>query len=185
MFSRKGLKAAVLCAAAAAMSQAAFAQVKVGVVNLQQAVFKTAELNKDQEEMTAKFKPQQDEINKLQAQLQQLAQQIQTQGDKMSAEAQADLQANYQRIQRDGQRKEQDLSDAVTAYRNDVLQKLSQKMTEVVKKLAEEKGLDLVVDSSTTLYVKPAIDLTADAIAAYDKTYPITAAAAPAAAAKK
>jgi outer membrane protein len=49
-------------------------------------------------------------------------------------------------------------------------------MTEVIKKLAEEKGVDLVIDTSTTLYFKPALDLTNDAIAAYDKAYPVTAA---------
>ena len=46
-------------------------------------------------------------------------------------------------------------------------------MTEVVKKLAEEKGYDLVVDTSTALYFKPALDITAEAIAAYDKAYPV------------
>jgi outer membrane protein len=57
-------------------------------------------------------------------------------------------------------------------------------MGDVVKKLAEEKGLDLVVDSSTTLYFKNALDLTADALAAYNKAYPAEAAAAPKPAAK-
>ena len=45
-------------------------------------------------------------------------------------------------------------------------------MTAVVKKLAEEKGLDLVIDASTALYFKDAMDITKDAIAAYDKAYP-------------
>jgi len=45
-------------------------------------------------------------------------------------------------------------------------------MTDVVKKLAEAKGLDLVVDSTSALYFKDALDLTNDAIAAYDKAYP-------------
>ena len=45
-------------------------------------------------------------------------------------------------------------------------------MQAVVKKLAEEKGLDLVVDTSTALYYKEAMDITKDAIAAYDKAYP-------------
>jgi outer membrane protein len=46
-------------------------------------------------------------------------------------------------------------------------------MQEVVKKLAEEKGLDLVVDTSNTIYFKPAMDITNEAIAAYDKQYPL------------
>ena len=65
-----------------------------------------------------------------------------------------------------------DLQADATAYRNDVLSKSSAKMKDVVKKLAEEKGLDLIVDTSTTLYFKPALDLTNDAITAYDKAYP-------------
>jgi outer membrane protein len=46
-------------------------------------------------------------------------------------------------------------------------------MEQVVIKLAEEQGLDLVVDSSTTLYFKPALDLTKQATAAYDKAHPV------------
>jgi outer membrane protein len=52
-------------------------------------------------------------------------------------------------------------------------------MQDVVKKIAEGKGLDLVVDSSTTLYFKAAMDITTEAIAAYDKAYPAAAPAAP------
>ena len=66
-----------------------------------------------------------------------------------------------------------DLQADATAYRNDILAKSSEKMTEIVKKLAEDKGYDLVVDTSTTLYFKPAMDLTAEATAAYDKAYPV------------
>jgi Skp family chaperone for outer membrane proteins len=43
----------------------------------------------------------------------------------------------------------------------------------VVKKLADEKGLDLVVDSANTLFFKPALELTNDAVTAYNKAYPV------------
>jgi hypothetical protein len=33
--------------------------------------------------------------------------------------------------------------------------------------------VDLIVDSATTLYFKPTMEITADATAAYDKTYPV------------
>ncbi len=42
--------------------------------------------------------------------------------------------------------------------------------------MADAKGVDIVVESSNTLYVKPAFDLTKDALAAYDKAYPVAAA---------
>ena len=41
-----------------------------------------------------------------------------------------------------------------------------------VVKLAEEKGLDFIVEASQTLYFKPTFELTADATAAYNKANP-------------
>jgi outer membrane protein len=46
-------------------------------------------------------------------------------------------------------------------------------MADIVKKIAEEKGYDIVVDISTAIYFKPAMEITNDAIAAYDKAYPV------------
>jgi outer membrane protein len=77
-------------------------------------------------------------------------------------------------------RLQEDLQADAQSMRQTVLGKATDRMQAIVKKLAEEKGLDLVVDTQTTLYVKPALDLTAEATAAYDKAYPV-AAAAPAA----
>ena len=45
-------------------------------------------------------------------------------------------------------------------------------MQEVVKKLAEEKGFDVVTDISNTVYFKPALEITNDALTAYNKAYP-------------
>ena len=45
-------------------------------------------------------------------------------------------------------------------------------MTEVIKKLADEKGLDVVVDSANIVFFKPTLEITQEAIAAYDKAYP-------------
>jgi outer membrane protein len=66
----------------------------------------------------------------------------------------------------------------VDRERNDVLQKAAVKMSDIVKKISEEKGYDMVVDVSTgtAIYFKPAMEITNDAIAAYDKAYPAAAA---------
>jgi len=167
-----GLRPLVVCSALFAIAQLAPAQIKVGVVNLQEAVFKTAEIEKANTQMQATFKPRQDKIEQLQKEIAALAQQLQSANGKLSPAAEQDLQTQGQRKQRDLQRLQDDLNTDATAYRNEVLSKSSTKMTDVVKKLAEEKGLDLVIDTSTTLYFKPALDLTKDAIAAYDKAYP-------------
>jgi outer membrane protein len=172
MFVRSGLRPLVVCSALFVFSALASAQAKVGVINLQRAVFESAEIKKANDQMQATFKPRQDRIEALNKEIAALAQQLQSSNGKLSPAAEADLQTQGQRKQRDLQRLQDDLQADATAYRNDVLSKSSDKMSAVVKKLAEEKGLDLVVDVSTALYYKEAMDITKDAIAAYDKAYP-------------
>ena len=82
------------------------------------------------------------------------------------------------------QRISEDLQADAERMRDEILSKSTEKMVEVVKKMAEEKGFDMVVDAQVALYFKPAMDLTADATAAYNKAYPV-AAAPPAPPAKK
>jgi outer membrane protein len=56
--------------------------------------------------------------------------------------------------------------------RQDILSRAQTRMLEVVKKVSDEKGLDLVVEASAVISFKPALDITADVVAFYDKTYP-------------
>ena len=177
MSLRMGLRPAAVCLALFACSRFAPAQTKVAVINLQRAVFECAEIKKANDEMQKNFKPRQDEIDQLNKDIAAIAQQLQAGQSKLTPQQEADLTAQGQKKQRDVQRKTDDLNADATAYRNDVLSKSSLKMTEIVKKLAEEKGFDMVVDTTTALYFKPAMEITNDAIAAYDKAYPVTTAA--------
>jgi outer membrane protein len=45
-------------------------------------------------------------------------------------------------------------------------------MQKVVAKIAEEKGLDFVIDTTQAIYFKPAMDITTDVVAAYNKANP-------------
>lgn len=177
MYLRMGLRPLLVCCALFTISLSAFGQSKIAVVNLQRAVFESAEIKQAQLVMDATFKPRQDKITQLQTDLQNIAQQLQQGGNKLTPQQESDLQYTGQKKQRELKNLQDDLQADVEAYRNDVLQKSSQKMTDVVKKLAEEKGIDLVVEGSTALYFKPVLDITNDAIAAFDKAYPAKPAA--------
>ena len=174
------LKPLAACCALFAMSQVMPAQtaggaapIKLAIVDLQRAVFQSAEIQKADKDMQAKYTPRQQQLENLQKEIAAIASQLQTSGSKMTPQQAADLQAEGQRKEREAQRLQQDLQDDTNRDRNEILGKSTEKMTEVVKKLAEEKGLDMVVDSRTTLYFKPALDITNDAIAAYNKAYPV------------
>jgi outer membrane protein len=170
MFRSLAIRAGLLCLVLAPLATVASAQLKIAVVNVQKAMLDSDELKKVSAEVEAKYKPRQEELQKLQSDLQSI--QTQLQNTKLTQQAQADLQLQGQRKQRDAQRLSDDLQAEFDRDRQDVLGKAAQKMTEVVKKLAEEKGLDVVVDVSQTLYFKPALDVTAEALAAYNKAYP-------------
>jgi outer membrane protein len=155
------------------ISSTAAAQTKVGVVNFQKALLDTAELKKASTDLQNKFKPRQDQLEKVQRELADIQTQLQASQGKLSAAGEAELQARGQRRQTEAQRLTQDLQDDVTAERNSILQRSGTRMTEIVKKLAEEKGYDVVVDTQNTYFFKPVLDFTADATAAYDKAYPL------------
>lgn len=174
MFSQ--LRRMALWAVAAATL--AFPQAKVGIIDINKAVLNTAEIKKAQAELETKFRPRQQAMQRLEQELQKI--QADLQSGKLNAQAEADYQVQGQRKQRDLQRMSEDLQADVDRERTDILQRSGQRMNDVVKKLAEEKGLDVVIDVSNTVFFKPALDITADATGAYDKAYPVAAAAAPA-----
>ena len=91
----------------------------------------------------------------------------------LTPQAQQNLQITGQRKQRELQRLQEDLQGEVDRERQDILQRSGSRMQEVVRKLAEERGLDVVIDTSNTVYFKPALEITKDATAAYDKAYPV------------
>ena len=159
----------VLFAAVATLS----AQQKLAIINSQLAVSDTAEIKKAQAELEAKFKPRQSEMEKLQKEIADLQNQLQTSGGKLTPQAEQNIQIQGQRKQREFQRLQEDLQGDVDRERNDILQRVGGRMQEVVRKLAEERALDVVVDVSNTVYYKPALEITKEATAAYDKAYPV------------
>jgi outer membrane protein len=146
------------------------AQVKVGIINMQRAVLGTEEIKKASADMQAKFKPRQDQLDKLQKDMAEIQAKLQSQ--QVPAAAQVDLTAEGQRKQREAQRVSEDLQADVERERTEILQRASQRMADVVKKLAEDKGFDVIVDTTTTVFYKPALEVTEEAVAAYNKAYP-------------
>ena len=163
---------ALVLAGSLALAAPAGAQMKIAVINSQRAVLETAEMKKAAAELEAKFKPQQADIEKRTKELQDIQQKLES-GSRSNPQEAADLQAEGQRKQRALQRLSEDVQAEVDRERNEILGRGGQRMQEVVKKMAEEKGFDLVVDASTAIFFKPAMEITNEAIAAYDKQYPV------------
>jgi outer membrane protein len=144
---------------------------KVAIINAQKAVADTQEIQKAQKDLEAKYQPRQQAITKLQTDLQSLQTQLNT--PNLAPAREVALRDDFATKQKQLQRLGEDLQSDVNNERQDILGRAGRHMTDVVKKLAEERGYDVVIDITNTLYYKPALDITAAATAAYDKAYPM------------
>jgi outer membrane protein len=172
MFSN--VRSAVFVAATALLPVAARAQAiapaKVAIINAQKAVADTQEIKKAQTGLEAKYRPRQQALQNLQNELQGIQQQLNT--PNLSPDKESQLRATGTQKQKELQRLSEDLQSDVNGERQDILTHAGRQMTDVVRKISEERGIDVVIDISNTIYFKPTLDITAEATAAYDKTYP-------------
>jgi outer membrane protein len=166
----RGCLPAVCVFASLASAQTAAAPTKVAVINLEKAMLDTAELKKAVVDLPAKYKARQDEIDKLQKDLADI--QAQLQSGKLNPSQQADLEATGQLKQRQAERMNQDLQDDVANDRNAILQRAQSRMYEVVKKICEAKGIEILVSSAAAFYFSGTTEITAEATQGYDKAYP-------------
>jgi len=170
MFRTVAIRAGLLCLAFTCFPAFAPAQQKVAVIDFQKAIQDTDEAKKELAALAAKYKGKQDDLQKLQNDLQSISQQLSS--GKLTQQAGEDLQVVGQRKEREAQHIQEDLQADSQRDSQEIGSRLAQKMKTVVGKLAEEKGLDLVVDVAPALYFKPALEITTDAVAAYNKAYP-------------
>ena len=146
---------------------------KVAVINLQRAVLETAEIKKASAELQNKFKPRQDALAKTQNELNDIQTQLQASQGKLSQAGEAELTARGQRKQREAERLNEDLQADVERERTGILERAQSRLDAVLKKIADEQGLDIVIDTTNRVWHKPSLEITDAVIAAYDKAYPV------------
>jgi outer membrane protein len=150
----------------------AMAQAKTGVIDFQRAVVETAEFKAAYARLEAQYKPKQDALAKAQQELQDLETQIRASQGQLSQAGTAELQAKAMRKQTQVERLQMDLQEDFEADRDRALQLTSTRLTDVLKKVAEDKQLDMIVDTTALHFSKTTLDVTDAAIAAYNAAHP-------------
>lgn len=163
---------AAMAAVLLALAVPASAQMKAAVVDLQKALQQTAEIKQAEADLKARFGPRQEQVATLEKEIAKIQQEAEQGQGKYTEAAMAELAASLQTKQRQYQRLAQALQDEVNRDRQDILNRVGQRLQEVVKSIAEAKDLDIVVDVSAALYLKPALDISAEVAAEYDKKFP-------------
>jgi len=161
-------------ASTAAAPVAGSSGVKVGIIDIQQAIIGTNEGARDFEALQKKFEPRRTELAGLNTEIDNLKKQLNTQGDKMNEEAHATLVKSIETKQKSLQRSAEDAQNDYQQQSNEIAQRILQKMAPVIDKFAKSNGYGLLFDSSNPwpqgplLWATAGVDLTKTVVDAYN-----------------
>jgi len=157
---------------------AAAAAQKIGILNVRQAVFSTAEGKLALAELQSQFAPRSSELDALRKQMETLQNRLNAESRTLSDEEKARLQRQGEVLSRQAQRKQQEFEEDAQAAQADVLERIARKMDDVMGRYARENNFTLVIDVSSqnvVVFAAPQIDITQDIIKLYDQAFPVRA----------
>lgn len=169
----------------AALAHAQATPTKVAIISVQQAILQTKDGQAASAALQAKFLPKRQELEKKQASIQGLQDQMKKGSATMSDDAKnklaRDIDANTKSLQRDSE----DFDADVQQEEGRIMQDLGAKIMDVIIKYATQNGYAMVLDVSNqqtpVLWADPSADITTEIIKLYDAAHPGTGAAKPAA----
>jgi len=160
---------------------AAAAAQKIGILNVRQAVFTTAEGKLALAEMQSQFAPRSGELDTLRKQMDAIQNRLSAESRTLSDEEKARIQRQGELLSRQAQRKQQEFEEDAQGAQGEVLERIARKMDDVMGRYARENNFTLVIDVSSqnvVVFAAPQIDITQDIIKLFDQAFPVRAGAA-------
>jgi len=179
--------AAAVAQAAAAPASAPAANTagptKIGVVNIQEAIFATNEGKKEVDALQQKFNPKQTELKTLNDEVENLKKQFQAQGDKLNDEQRASRAKEIEVKQKTLQRNYEDAQAEFQQAEQEVLNRIGNKMLTVLEKYAKANGYSVILDvanqqGNSVLWASQGTVITKELVDAYNAENPAAAPAA-------
>src|SRR5580765_2685449 len=153
---------------------------KVAVVAMRDAMLNTQDGRKAMAGMQTKFEPVRLGMEKRQAELQTMAEQLRKGAATMTAEAQQKLNNEIAAKKKTFDRDADDLNAEVEQEDGRLMQDLSVKMGGVIDEYAKQNGYTVVMDAAQpVLWAAETANITPDIVKLYDKRHPAAALAAP------
>jgi outer membrane protein len=158
---------------ASALLVASFANAadsKVGFVDMQKAVQATAAGKKAKAELETDFNKKKKDIEKKEAELKKMGEEMEKKKAVLSEDAlgkkQAEFQTQMLKYREEVQKSQMDLQKK----QNELTAPIVTKMKDVIAKIAKDKGYTMVMESNNgILFSTPDSDLTEETIKAFDK----------------
>lgn len=166
------------------MSAPAAVPTKIAILYVQNAILQSAEGKKASAEMQSKFGSRRSALEKRQADIQALQDQLKKGGSTMSDDAKNKLARQIETDGKSLQRDADDLNQDAEQEQNRIFQEMIGKLNAIVSQYATQNGFAVVLDvsaqQSPIMWAAASTDITTDIIRLYDQAHPAAAAAAPA-----
>ena len=152
---------------------------KIGVINVRQAIANTAEGKQAGAELQSQFAPRQNELEKLNKDINDLRQRLEAGQGKLSQEEAARLQREGELKTRQATRKQDEYQEDVNAAQADVFDRIGRKMMDVLDRYARENGFVAILNydpssqANPIMFASTNIDVTQDIVRLYDQAYPV------------
>jgi outer membrane protein len=159
------------------LAQSAGTPGKIGVISIQEAILSTSEGKKAMADLQRKYQPRQQEVQKDQADIQAISDQLQKQAATLSDEEQQRLNRDLQEKQKLLKRTTEDAQADFSTDRDEMFRRIGQKMMKVISDYARQNGFTLVLGSDQVpiYYAATEVDLTSQVVKIYDAANPADA----------
>jgi outer membrane protein len=156
---------------------------KIGIINIQGAVANTNEGKRDLEGLDKKMEPRVKELQSLQADVENLTKQLNTQGEKLNDEAKANLQKQITAKTTQFTRGRDDYQKDVQEQEQEIFQRIYPKVMQSVDTYAKANGFSLILDwgvlQQGVTWASPSYDITQQIVDAYNTASGVAAPATP------
>ena len=156
--------------AAPATTPATAAAARVGFVDIQRVLARSAAGVAAREQLEKEKAAMQKQVDGQRVELEKLRDDLEKKGQLLSAEARKEKQDQLERKVRDARRLVDDLQGTLQKKEEAMLAKVLQEVSGLIQKVGKDKGFSLVLERqrSSILYASADVDLTDDIIHAYD-----------------
>jgi outer membrane protein len=159
---------------------------KIGVINIQQAIAATAEGKKAFTDLEKKYEPRRADLQKQQQEIQSLQDQLQRQQTTLSDNERIRLARELSEKQKLFDRAREDAQSDFQQDRQDVMNRIGQKMVQIIDDYAKANGYSLILDAQIPIlggnqvsdatipiyYASKDVDISDDIVKRYDTAFP-------------
>jgi len=158
-----------------AIPLAAQAQGKIGVININAAIAGTAEGKKAIADLQQKYQPRQQELERLQGEIQSIQSQLSKQSPALAEDEQSRLTRELEEKQKLLKRSSDDAQTDFNSDRDEAVRRIGQKMVRVIQEYAPQNGIVLVMDGMQVpiYYAAKDVDITEAVVRRYDAANPV------------